>query len=291
MDGITPAANAAAPAGVAASPASSSPAASAPAATPAAPAVGTGTEPGAGSAPAPGAQSTPPEGTPSAQPAAGAQTEPDVTQTQAFAHRFSSWQDKFIADQHFQDVHGNLITNYRQYQDAMAEAQRQRLDQQIQQTTGSDPKAFREAVEQVAMGLPVVKAADELLRKTNRESQISSLETALKTIAPNVRIDMSRPDLGLPNAAEISRYMKAGSSIVDAFKLANFDTLLQTAASGGQQAAVSQITGAAQSSPGPLGAGATAPTYLTPDQVRQMSQSDIKKNMKLIDESMKHWKP
>lgn len=298
MDGIAPAANPATVAG-AGSPASSI--TSAPAAMPAANTAtaagsmvpGTGVQPAAvpeGTAPAPGQAVNPAA---AAQPAPDGVTSPEgdgVSQTQAFSHRFSEWQDRFIRDQGFQDIHGQPITNYRQYQSAMEEAQQMQQNQQIQQQTGADPGEFRKAVEMVAMQLPVVQAADEMMRRTNRETQLGELETALKTMAPNVHIDQKRPDLGLPNADKIAQYIRSGLPLVDAFKAANLDTLITTAASAGQQNAVNQITGAAASSPGPLGAGAPPTTYLTPDQVRAMSQADVKKNMALIDESMKHWK-
>lgn len=137
-------------------------------------------------------------------------------------------------------VTGQPITNVRDYVDALQIQQRQAQEQELQDK-GIDPAIIDKMIAQN----PVVMQAQQVLERT----QQAEAETALQNdLAEIMKIDPSIKGIqdlaNLPNFNDMVALVQNNKlSLVDAYKMLNFDTFMQHTNDAARQQAINQMRG------------------------------------------------
>lgn len=136
-------------------------------------------------------------------------------------------------------VTGQPITNVRDYFDALSVQQRQANEQELQEK-GVDPAI----IDRMIASNPTVMQAQHVIE----QSKIAEAEYALQNdLAEITKYDpsiKSMQDLAsLPNFPEILDRVTRGASIVDAYKMVNFDNFMQHTNAAARQQAINQMRG------------------------------------------------
>lgn len=137
-------------------------------------------------------------------------------------------------------VTGQPITNVRDYMDALQIQQRQASEQELQEK-GVDPHLIDRMIAQN----PVVMQAQQVIERskmTEAEQALQGDLTELGKIDPTIK---GIGDLAaMPNFPQMFDYVaRTGASIVDAYKVFNFDTLMQHTNESARQQAINQMRG------------------------------------------------
>lgn len=152
-----------------------------------------------------------------------------------FARRFEGYENPITHEP---------IRNQKDYFAALDAQEKLARDKELQDK-GIDPKVFEDMVNRQVNNNPIVQQAQEVLnhaRQSQLENTIAEGLREISTLDPNIKtID---DILNLPNAQQIIGYTKQ-LSLVDAYKLANFDSLMQGKVAGAKQAALNNINGTA----------------------------------------------
>lgn len=137
------------------------------------------------------------------------------------------------------------IKNQRDYFAALDAQEKLQRDEELS-SKGIDPKMFEDMVNRQVSNNPVVRQAQAVLAQTQRaqvEHELAESIKVISTLNPNIK---TTDDLfNLPNIQEIIDKTSAGVSLVDAYKLANFDSLMAGKVAGAKQAALNNINGTA----------------------------------------------
>lgn len=133
-------------------------------------------------------------------------------------------------------VTGKKIETYQDYLQAV-EYQKTESRKQMLQEKGIDPKI----IEQFVNDSPAMRQAQQILEERNREEANRKLESDLKAIsefAPEIATfeDLEKHE----SCADVISYVEKGLSLVDAFKLANFNRLSAKTTEAAKQAAINQ---------------------------------------------------
>lgn len=136
-------------------------------------------------------------------------------------------------------VTGQPITNVRDYVDALQIQQKQAQDKELQDK-GIDPSMIDRMIERN----PVVMQAQKVIE----HSKMMEAETALQNdLAEITKYDPSIKgiqDLSqLENFPEILDRVQRGASLVDAYKMVNFDNFMQHTNEAARQKAINQMRG------------------------------------------------
>lgn len=137
-------------------------------------------------------------------------------------------------------VTGAPITNMREYVDALAVQQRMAREHELEEK-GIDPSMIDRMIE----SNPVVMQAKQVIehsKMTEAEMQIQRDVEEVSKIDPNIKgiNDL----LAQPNFQQIvSLVANNGLSLVDAYKMANFDNFMQNTNSAARQQAINQMRG------------------------------------------------
>ena len=136
-------------------------------------------------------------------------------------------------------VTGQPITNVRDYVDALSVQQRQANEQELQEK-GVDPAI----IDRMIASNPTVMQAQHVIE----QSKIAEAEYALQNdLAEITKYDPSikgMQDLAsLPNFPEILDRVTRGASLVDAYKMVNFDAFMQHTNQAARQQAINQMRG------------------------------------------------
>ena len=136
-------------------------------------------------------------------------------------------------------VTGQPITNVRDYMDALAIQQRQASEQELQEK-GVDPSIINRMIE----SNPIVMQAQQVIE----QNKMSQAEVALQNdIAAITQYDPSINGINdlaaLPNFPEIIDRVARGASLVDAYKMVNFDNFMQHTNQAARQQAINQMRG------------------------------------------------
>jgi hypothetical protein len=191
--------------------------------------------------------------------------------------------DEMIAEM-YGESHG--IYTYADYQKALADQKAQEQRQQFQDENGFDPDVIKPVVEQMLKSDPRYQRLEQMEREANVSTAVSKFSEEFPELGIKSFDDIAK----LPNIDKMYEYVNSkGLSLNDAYKLANYGDVVTKTAQTAQQEAIKKIAANGASSPGSL-AGGGETVFFTPDQVRAMSQSEVKKNFTAIEESMKHWK-
>lgn len=125
------------------------------------------------------------------------------------------------------------------YQQAYQREQEQLTRNQMQQA-GLDPDILDRMIE----NNPKVKRAEQLTAQFEAAEGERQMNEAIKEIS---RLDPSITDVAAlanhPNAPVFNEYVNRGYSLVDAFRLANFDTLTGKKAAAAKQQAMNNVNG------------------------------------------------
>ena len=136
-------------------------------------------------------------------------------------------------------VTGQPITNVRDYVDALTIQQRQAREQELKDK-GIDPSMIDRMIE----SNPIVMQAQQVIEHSKMAEAEQALQNDIAEISkydPNIKgiKDLS----ALPNFPEILERVQRGASIVDAYKMVNFDTFMKHQSEAGRQAAINQMRG------------------------------------------------
>ena len=125
------------------------------------------------------------------------------------------------------------------YQQAYQREQEQLTRNQMQQA-GIDPSML----DQMIANNPTVRQAQQVLDRVQMEEGERQMNEAIKEIS---HLDPSITDVAAlanhPNAPVFNEYVNRGYSLVDAFRLANFDTLTGKKAAAAKQQAMNNVNG------------------------------------------------
>lgn len=134
---------------------------------------------------------------------------------------------------------GQPITNVRDYMDALQIQQRQASEAELQEK-GIDPAL----IDRMVASNPTVMQAQRVIEQaqmTEAETQIQKDVAELGKYDPNIK---SVADLAtLPNFSEIIDRVSQGLSLVEAYKMVNFDNFMQHTNEAARQQAINQMRG------------------------------------------------
>lgn len=152
-----------------------------------------------------------------------------------FARRFEGYENP---------ITHQPIKTQKDYFEALDAQEKLRRDEELQ-SKGIDPKMFEDMVNRQVNNNPIVQQAQEVLNQAHKAQLANEVAEGIRQIStfdPNIK---SIDDIfNLPNAQQIIDYTK-NMSLVDAYKLANFDNLMAGKVAGAKQAALNNINGTA----------------------------------------------
>ena len=136
-------------------------------------------------------------------------------------------------------ITGQPITSVRDYVEALAIQQRQASEQELQEK-GVDPRIIDRMIAQN----PVVMQAQQVLERTQMNEAEAQLQRDIAEVGkydPNIK---GIQDLAaLPNFPEIIDRVSRGASLVDAYKMVNFDNFMHQTNDAARQQAINQMRG------------------------------------------------
>lgn len=134
-------------------------------------------------------------------------------------------------------VTGQPVTNVMEYFDALEIQERKAREEELKEK-GLDPSYIDRAI----ASNPTVLQAQQILRHQQEAAAAMAIQNDFAEIQ---RIDPSIKSLeDVPNLNEIVRYVERNNvSIVDAYKVINYDILTQNVKNAGRQAAINQMRG------------------------------------------------
>ena len=136
-------------------------------------------------------------------------------------------------------VTGQPITNIHDYVDALAIQQRQAREAELEEK-GIDPRMIDRMIE----ANPVVMQAKQVIERskvTEAEARIQQDVAEVSKYDPNIKGVQDL--LELPNFPEILDRVNRGASLLDAYKMVNFDNFMQHTNDAARQQAINQMRG------------------------------------------------
>ena len=148
--------------------------------------------------------------------------------------------------------------------DAWKSREAQEKSKEVAESAGMSETEFNNFVQNLPAVKEFRKAAEDA-RVQKQKSILNDQITAVGKIDPSIKTVQDLLDR--PEYQQIYSYVQKGISIVDAFKLANFDTLTKKSAEGARQAAINSTASKEHMAPTQTrGSGAVT----VPDDVKQM---------------------
>ena len=190
--------------------------------------------------------------------------------------------DKFISDQ-YGESHG--IHTKEEYDKAIAEQRQKELLAKMNDGE-SDPM---EVYNQMKANDPEYQAMKQSKQEAYIKNQLSELNNDLKGLELDVTINGIDDLVKLPNSDQIIKYVENGNTLSDAYFLANRQDIISQKTNQIQQNTIKQIEANGEATPGALSDNGNEKSYFTEDQVNNMSQAEVNKNLDLIYKSMKSW--
>lgn len=136
-------------------------------------------------------------------------------------------------------ITGQPITNVHDYLDALAIQQRQANEQELQEK-GVDPQL----IDRMIASNPVVMQAQQVIERTQMANAQQQLQNDMAELARFGVKDINEL-AALPTFPQMLDYVdrNKGASIVDAYKIFNFDTAIQNTEGAARQQAINQMRG------------------------------------------------
>ena len=136
-------------------------------------------------------------------------------------------------------VTGQPITSVRDYVDALSAQQRLATEQELQDK-GIDPAV----IDQMIAQNPVVMQAQQVIEQTKMANSMNQLMNDIAEIGKYDANIKSIDDLAvMPNFPEMLDKVAKGLSLVDAYKMCNFDAFLSHTNEAARQQAINQMRG------------------------------------------------
>lgn len=136
-------------------------------------------------------------------------------------------------------VTGQPVTNVIEYFDALENQERIQREQELQEK-GVDPSYIDRAI----ASNPMVIQANRIIQQQQQAAADSALQTDISKVVeidPNIK---SFDDLAnMPNFPEIARQVGRGLSLVDAYKMVNFENYMHQNNEAARQKAINQMRG------------------------------------------------
>ena len=152
-------------------------------------------------------------------------------------------------------ITGKPITTVDDYFDALDAQEQLNIRQQMQEK-GVDPALLDQAIR----NNPLMKQAENAIREINLQRGNQELDRQIREISTMYPEVKNLSDIAKMDTFPIfDSYVKNGMNLTDAFKLANFDSLMQKGNAASKQAAINAAKGKSHLTP--VG-GATAPDGL-----------------------------
>ena len=133
-------------------------------------------------------------------------------------------------------ITGKPITTFAEYEDAIAAQNRIQTEKQLEES-GLDISLLDEYVK----SSPVLAQAQQIIEQNNMAQAEAQIQNDFK------EIQKLNPELqtfnDIENLDEVIKKVEAGASLVDAYKIVNFDTLMAKGTKGAKQAAINQARG------------------------------------------------
>ena len=162
---------------------------------------------------------------------------------------------------------GQPIQTVEDYFDALDAQERMEARQKMEQN-GIDP----DMLDQMINNSPVMRQAQEILRENQLNEGRRELDSQIREISEFFPEVQSLADVAKMDTFPVfDAYVRNGLSLVDAFKLANFDAMSQRNAAATKQAAINAAKGKSHLSPVGVGAdGQTTQLVDIPQEARSV---------------------
>ena len=142
-------------------------------------------------------------------------------------------------------ITGRPIQSEKDYFEAL-DAQEEAARRQQLESQGIDTKLLDELI----ANNPTVRQAQLVMEQSKQQEEIRQFEADLNAVrALDSTINTIEDLLNMPNSGEVLDMVGQGYSLVNAFKLANFDRLTQQSAQASKQAAINAIKGKSHMTP------------------------------------------
>lgn len=128
------------------------------------------------------------------------------------------------------------IKTFAEYKDALYQQERLATESKLKES-GLDPKMIENAV----ANNPAVREAQEVLANARRVEASRTLENEFAEIQKYDANVKSFDDI--PNIGIITSMVENGYRLLDAYKLVNFESIMQASKTGAKQGAINQIKG------------------------------------------------
>lgn len=160
----------------------------------------------------------------------------------AAARREAEAEKKRLQEEREQDARDAGYSSYAELQTAIRNAKQERELEEKQERIdqyGYDPQ------ELIKQGIDEGLKNHPLIKKIEQEEANARINLAIKDLNDNYGLGLkSANDLNtLSNADKIEKLLKAGFDIVEAYKMANYDTISQKQVNAAKQAAAASVTG------------------------------------------------
>ena len=171
-------------------------------------------------------------------------------------------------------VTGQPISNVEEYFDALAAQQRKANEQELEEK-GVDPKLIDRMIAQN----PVVMQAQQVIEQNQMmatEQRLQNDLAELSKIDPNIK---GIHDLAeMPNFPQMLEYLERNknASIVDAYKVFNFDTIMQHTNDSARQQAINQMRGKSHLATQPQGIATDNDDVEVPAEIMKSMKEDGK---------------
>lgn len=174
-------------------------------------------------------------------------------------------------------VTGKPVTNVIEYFDALENQERMQREQELQEK-GIDPSFIDRAIAEN----PMVQTANRIIQEQQKAAATNALQNDISRVMeidPSIK---SFDDLAaLPNFSEIARQVERGLSLVEAYKMVNFDNFMQHANQAARQQAINQMRGKDHLATQPNGVATENDDVEVPAEIMRSMKADGKSEKRI----------
>lgn len=169
-------------------------------------------------------------------------------------------------------VTGKPVTNVIEYFDALENQERLQREQELQEK-GIDPSFIDRAI----ATNPMVQTASRIIQEQQKAVATNALQSDISKVMeidPSIK---SFDDLAeLPNFPDIVRQVERGLSLVEAYKMVNFDNFMQHTNQAARQQAINQMRGKDHLATQPNGVATENDEVEVPAEIMRSMKADGK---------------
>ena len=176
-------------------------------------------------------------------------------------------------------VTGKPITNVIEYFDALDNQERIQREQELQEK-GIDPSYIDRAI----ASNPMVLQASRIIQQQQQAAADNALQNDISEVMkidPNIK---SFDDLAnMPNFSEIARQVERGLSLVEAYKMVNFNNYMQHTNEAARQQAINQMRGKSHLPSQPNNVSTCNDDVEVPEEIMKSWKSEGKSEKQIRD--------